>query len=440
MSFDYNINNYTKEDLMDIFELPLNYDINIINIKEAKLRDTIIKNQQISEEKKRSTLNFLLHAKNTLLNEAQNLQKTPFSGLETEVKSIEDKMNSLYHFDNKLVPTELEGNDEHMIQNKKASPYLSVSQSNYKQGVMNPLTNKNTIIKNLNIDTRFRENYYTTTASNFNFQIPASFNNVVKMRLNAIELPPFFYTVSNQYNNNFFTITVNDVSALVSIPTGSYSFSSIVMSINNSLINLGGNFKFIQFIADLSSVSPYDLNILTGSAKTVVNINTDYVGYEVVTSFSLNFQADKNGLDDRNTSLPLKLGWILGFRNGIYENNLNYVSEGCIDVLTPKYLFLVVDDHNNNVNNGFYSAFNSSILNNNILARISFNTTSTNGTGIFPVKPTDGLNVLTSEREYFGPVNIHNFNIQLVDQYGRIVDLNNMDFSFCLTLTTVYDV
>jgi hypothetical protein len=28
----------------------------------------------------------------------------------------------------------------------------------------------------------------------------------------------------------------------------------------------------------------------------------------------------------------------------------------------------------------------------------------------------------------------------LLDEYGRIVDLNNMDFSFCINLTTVYDI
>jgi hypothetical protein len=87
MSFDYNINNYTKEDLMDIFELPPNYDINIINIKEAKLRDNILKNQKISEEKKRSTINFLVHAKNILLNEIKK-EDTPSPQL--EIDEIED--------------------------------------------------------------------------------------------------------------------------------------------------------------------------------------------------------------------------------------------------------------------------------------------------------------------------------------------------------------
>jgi hypothetical protein len=47
---------------------------------------------------------------------------------------------------------------------------------------------------------------------------------------------------------------------------------------------------------------------------------------------------------------------------------------------------------------------------------------------------------VTTPREYFGPVNITTLNIQLLDEYGRVVDLNNMDFSFCLTLITAYDI
>jgi len=27
-----------------------------------------------------------------------------------------------------------------------------------------------------------------------------------------------------------------------------------------------------------------------------------------------------------------------------------------------------------------------------------------------------------------------------LDEYGRVIDLNNMDFSFCLTLQSIYDL
>jgi hypothetical protein len=173
-------------------------------------------------------------------------------------------------------------------------------------------------------------------------------------------------------------------------------------------------------------------NGTTGSGQTLVGFSDSPTPPH--TKLELNFQADRFGISDRNTPLPLKFGWTLGFRNGIYTGNLNYVSEGLVDTTGPRYIFLVVDDYNNSVNNNFYSAFNSSILNKNILARISLQANT------FNILEQNNLNLLTTPREYFGPVNINNMNVQLLDEYGRIVDLNNMDFSFCLNLTIVYDL
>jgi hypothetical protein len=166
----------------------------------------------------------------------------------------------------------------------------------------------------------------------------------------------------------------------------------------------------------------------------MVGPNKDVTGSNTITYIELNFQADRNGIEDRNTPLPLKFGWTLGFRNGIYTGNINYVSEGLVDLSGPRYLYLVLDDYNNNVNNNFYSAFNSSILNKNILARISLSANN------FNILQQNGVGYLTTPREYFGPVNLQIMNIQLLDEYGRIVDLNNMDFSFCLNLSVIYDL
>ena len=150
--------------------------------------------------------------------------------------------------------------------------------------------------------------------------------------------------------------------------------------------------------------------------------------------FSLNFQTDKYGNEDRQTPLPLKLGWMMGFREGYYTGNTTYASEGIIDLIGPKYIYLAVDDFNNNVSDGFYGAFTSSILNKNILARISLQGS------VFSVLVQNNLNLLTTPRQYFGPVDIQKLQIQVLDEYGRILDLNNMDYSFCLTFQTVYDL
>ena len=412
MNFDLNIDNYTRDELVEMFELPSNFDRNIIEIKEAKLKDNIINNKEINKETQVKTLNFLLKAKNIILNDSQKQKNTPFQ------KKIEDFYNSSYE----LKTSKLEEQEEHMVQVRPEKPYLSSYPSEFFPGIINPIK-KRTIKKNLSIDTKFRDNYYTTSASNFNFNLPVNMNDVIQMQLAAIELPTTYYVVSKQYGNNFFSITVNTATTVITIPDGNYDRDTIIAAINAQLVSAGGLFASVVFTLNLIGI--------TGSGQTLVQAGGG------ITVLELNFQTDKYGVTDPKdyiTPLPLKLGWILGFRKGIYIGNLNYASEGIVDTTGPKYFFLVVDDYNNSVNNNYYSAFNSSILNNNVLARISLQSR------VFNILEQNNLSLVTTPREYFGPVNIQTLNIQLLDEYGRVVDLNNMDYSFCVTLTTIYDL
>ena len=412
MNFDLNIDNYTRDELIEMFELPSNFDKNIIDIKESKLKDSIINNREINKETQVKTLNFLVKAKNIILNDSKK------SGNGFLEQKIQDFYNSSYE----LKTSELENREEHMVQIRPEKPYLSSYPSEFFPGIINPIK-KRTIKKNLNIDTKFRDNYFASSASNFNFSLPINMNDVLQMQLASIELPTTFYVISKQYGNNFFSITVNTSTTIINIPDGNYDQTTIMDAINNQLTLAGAPYNQVVFTINLTSGT-------TGSGQTLVGFSN----LSGNTLLELNFQTDRFGVSDRNTPLPLKFGWLLGFRNGIYTNNLNYVSEGIVDIIGPRYMFLVVDDYNNSVNNNFYSAFNASILNKNILARISLQTTA------FNVLEQNNLSLITTPREYFGPVNVQTMNIQLLDEYGRIVDLNNMDFSFCLTLTTVYDI
>jgi hypothetical protein len=411
MSFDLNIDNYTKQELASLFELPPNYDDSILEIKESKLRENIMKNTEINKDTQTRTINFLVKAKTILLNNYKS-DKNP---------ELQQKILDFYNTSYELKSTKLEDTDEHMVQVRPEKPYLSSYPSEFFPGVINPLK-KRTIKKNLNIDTRFRENYFSSPSTNFNFALPIDFDNVLQMQLTSIELPITYYNVSKQYGNNYFSVTANTSTSVVNIPDGNYNCDGIVNIINIELTKMGGLFAEVVFLLNINNNS--------GSGQMMVGI----IPGSTITSLSLNFQADRFGIDDRSTPLPLKFGWTLGFRNGIYENNLNYVSEGVVDVTGPRYIYLVLDDHNNNVNNGFYSAFNSSLLNNNILARISLQSK------FFDVQITNNLNIVTNPREYFGPINIQNISIQLLDEYGRVLDINNMDYSFCLTLVTAYDI
>lgn len=419
MNFDLNINNYKKNELIEMFDLPPNYGRDIVDIKETKLRESILNNKEIKDDVRIKTIFFLTEAKKILLGDV-------YQKVEEANEKVKDYFNTVYD----LKPVKIEDPTEHMIQVRKDKPYLKSSPSEFFPGIINPL-NRKINRQNLNIDTRFRENYYGSLSTNFNVSLPLTINDVLTMQLAAIELPTTFYNISKQCGNNYFTLTVNGISKVVNIPDGNYNYIGIQNVLNTTMTSIANsdpsliNFQYIIF--------GININNNNGSGQMFVSVANDPIVPPGI-NFSLNFQADRNGNEDRNTPLPLKLGWTFGFRNGIYENNINYVSEGIVDLLGPRYLYLVVDDFNNNVNNNFYSAFNSSILNKNILARISLQANT------FNILIENNLNIVSTPRRYFGPVNIVNLNIQLLDEYGRIIDLNNMDFSFSLNFETVYDI
>lgn len=402
MSFDLNIGNYTIQELADMFELTPNYDKDMIDLKESKLKDSIANDRTIPSDVQAKTLYFINQAKNILKD------------------NVKDFIVS--SFELKQTPTTVDT----MVQKRPEKPYLSSYPSEFFQGIINPLK-KRTTRKNLNIDTRFRENYYASPSTNFNMTLPMNFNDVLSMQLAAAEIPTSFYNVSKQLGNNFFSITATGpatgtVTQMVALPSGNYKYGGIAAIINERISLLDASCSDIVFEINASAGN--------GSGQMMVGLKPG----SLVTSFSLDFQTDKSGNEDRNTPLPLKLGWMLGFRNGKYEGSLNYVSEGIVDVSGPRYLYLAIDDHNNNVNNSFFSAFNSSLLNKNVLARISLQG------GTFGIFSENNFNLVTSPRDYFGPVNLQHLNIQLLDEYGRVVDLNNMDYSICLTLITAYDI
>jgi len=421
MNFDLTIDNYNINELRDMFELPENYDKNMIDAKESKILDNIIKDKNINEEKKIQIITFLLKAK-SILNENVSDNNNNQMVIVSKQNSAINKPKSTKE---SLPETHLLSSDDHMVQVR--TPDGFPPDPTFVRGVLNPLR-KRTISRTITIDTRFRENYFNSSATNFNIQLPMILENVLSIQLSSIEMPTSYYVISNQYNNNFFTLTVNGVSEIIVIPGGNYTTASLTTYINNQLKTLGGAFAYIVFAVNIATS-------FGGSGQMMVGINPTKPLNLDIDSIELNFQADKFGRDDRNTPLPLKFGWIMGFRNGIYTGNLNYVSEAIVDISGPRYFYLVVEDYNNNNNNGlFYTAFNSSILNKSVLGRFPLNTS------LYSLLLQNNLNVVVLKREYFGPVTIQKLNIQLLDEFGRIVDLNYMDYSFSMLMTIAYDI
>lgn len=409
-NFDLNIANYKKDELEEIFTLPPGkYNALMIEMKCSQLRDNVISDTSIEDSIRRKTIIFLEEAKKVLVSEINDSQ-------------IIKKLGSAFNFNHNLESTPVIDAGETFIIDKPKTSFGNSFPSEFYPGVINPLK-KRTTRQNLNIDTRFRDNYYGSSSSNFNFDLPIKFSNVMQIQLSAFEMPFTYYNISKQMGNNFFSITIDSspgIPVIITIPDGNYTAAGLAAYLNNFII--GTSLSGIQFIYNIDASG-------NGSGQLIIGTSSSAIG-----TFTLTFNCDIYGNPDTINPLPLKLGWLLGFRNSNYSGNNNYVSEGLVDLSGQKYLYLVVDDYNNNVNNGFYSAFNSSVLNKNILARISFQPSP------FGNISQNNLSLITTPRQYFGPVDIQKIKIQLLDEYGRVIELNNMDYSFCLTFISVYDI
>jgi hypothetical protein len=423
VKFDLNVSNYTKSELEQLFELPSNYDESVVEMQETKLRQNIMNDKNIASAVKNQTLNFISDVRKTLV---VNIMGGGNNNL-TQAAAIAKKY---YNFDKGLEPSNLVSSGSTFIIDKPVTPYGQSQPSEFYQGAINPL-NKRTLRQNINIDTRFRENYYGTQSTNFHLDLPIRLTQVVSLQLSALEMPNTFYAISGVFGNNFFVLTIAGVAPLiVTIPDGNYTYLTLQTFINTFLTaQTILEYRHIQFLSDINTPNGTGAG---GSGKMVVAY--DSTATPPLLNFSLSFQTDRYGNEDRQTPLPLKLGWLMGFREGYYENNTAYVSEGIIDLSGPKYIYLVIDDFNNSVNDGFYGAFTSSILNKNILARISLQGS------VFTTFEQNNLLLVTTSRQYFGPVDIQKIQVQLLDEYGRILNLNNMDYSFCLTFQTIYNL
>lgn len=233
------------------------------------------------------------------------------------------------------------------------------------------------------------------------------------MTLNAMEFPNSMFPISRDTGNNYFYIS-DEGSVLgekkVEIPNGQYTLEGMVNVLTNAINSLGDVYEDYQVG---NSDQPMD-------SRIIIRSSVDGTGGK----FRLKFFNGEN--PDMN--LMGTLGWILGFRLNEYTGNDVYAGEGLYDGGGIRYLLMRIDDFNKNTNDYFVSNYTHSILKDNILARIQLRVPA------YSINYNTASDLISRKREYFGPVTIERLHIQLLNEYGQVIDLNNMDYSFALEL------
>jgi len=332
-------------------------------------------------------------------------------------------------------------------------------------GIINPLK-VNTIKRAINIDTRFRPNYYTTKSSDLQIHLPTKVERAVSMRLASIEIPMSFYAVNSEYGNNVFKVSwkwggvLDASSVLITLPDGNYD---IGLSDKTKAARLETEIN-AQLAASEAGVATtgklnlrFEVNPITGKSRFFQDASAGLATTAI--PFKINFTVNRAGvvLPSTENPLPLQgtLGWMLGFRapTGEYASNGkiigggggggtdslgNLISEGICNVQGTRYIYVSIDDFVNSSNNYFTAAFASSVMAPNIITRINVADLAQDVT-VYHYAQQEGYSTeLDRSRNYFGPVDIQKMRVTLYDEYGRVVNLNHMDWSMELMFECVY--
>ena len=438
-SFDLNISNYTINELEKMLELRNGYTKAEIITQTTIFKDKVLGENNMPISKKNDIVDFLNKASNKIIKK-----------LTLSLEKTQDDFTPAFE---KMTNTIIPGNGSSAVIEKSSIvaglnwPKFSgrlIDNADQPPGIINPI-NVRTIKRTINLDTRFRPNYYTSSSTDFSLTLPVRIKNAVSMRIASIEIPISWYVVAKYWGNSFFKIEWGDNgdgtfanNYTVTIPDGNYELfwqaateatdlASTINTFMQAYPGTGLGKTILQYIV-------FNVDRTSGRSGFAWKSGSPYS----TQNFKISFSIDENGNSDFSTILQFRLGWLLGFRVGFYEG-LSIVSEGICYMKGPRYAFISINDFNNSVSNYFISAFSSSLLQKDIIARINL-TYIQQQQGVYQTGQDDGLSTqINRQRSYFGPVDIERLEIKLLDEFGRIIDLNNMDWSMALTMECLYD-
>ncbi len=287
----------------------------------------------------------------------------------------------------------------------KETPYSYTQSSNYFKGDLNPVE-KRYVTRGVCIDTLFRPNYDGSTSTDFMYDFPENYKNIVSMKVTAIELPIAWYAFSCERKNNFFTIPTS--STTIQIPDGNYKSDEMVIALTKALED-----------------TDIDFRIDTATTKCIFT--------SLTSEFDLSFAVD-------SLDLYQTMGWNLGFRKETYTSTKigdTWVisSESSYGSAFDNYFFLEIDDFQRNfITDSIISVIkpNKGYIGKNIIARIPISTSYN------IINSTNDSDRLFKTREYLGPVRLEKLHIRLLNRFGEVISLNQNDYSIMIEFVQLF--
>jgi hypothetical protein len=412
---DLDIDNYGIPELERFFRIDTSvfYDAADVELKEAEIRNILLSSGHIDKKVKRDLIMFLEKAKQMLMDNIAKKETT-----------------TAKHQKQILPPPPIPSREETIIHTSQKQ-VMYTQDTSYVPGIVNPI-DRRTLSRCISIDTRFRQNPYQTSSSDFTLTIPNKINKVVSIQCNSFEIVSRgIPNISSSLGNNYLYVSITTIddqecNKIFILPTGHYNQTLLMETLNDLFSKQQHSpFLFLEMIPD-------PLN----SGKVILYINEEKPEYsEQIKFISLDFTLNQYGEKDKTNDFVSKIGRLLGFTKHKYHGHKSYISETIMNpYLCIPYFYLALEDFQNRSSHSFEPAYSNISTPQSIIARIIPQKVKEEEDAII-----QSLKIISIPRKYFGPVDLNRFQIRLLDLYGQTIDMNYNDYSFCLLMETIYE-
>lgn len=299
-------------------------------------------------------------------------------------------------------------------------------------------------------DSRFRDDL-TQNTNNFTLSFREVFKNTTSVALKNIFTPNLLLHVAKELGNNFLTIEINGIRKVVEFPDikiptfeeiNSDTIVTLFQTFNASIHKNKGLFSNLIIVPEGVN-KLYDRCLVYYDFESLINeieSDTQNTNNTNISNISVKLYFNKSITDQEDyKDIRQKLGYILGFRKEEYSYNFtfenkSFLSESTIEYNSIRYAYLVFDDLQNNGNSNVYTNEVTYVgcqglapSSGKVLAILDFSKQST-GTA------NDRFADINYKRHYFSKADLKKFNISLIDEFGRLLQVLNGDWSFTAVL------
>lgn len=301
----------------------------------------------------------------------------------------------------------LAGHDRVMLTNSTIGVPLVLRANDIKQHLVN-------------VDSRFRDQVHTSTAANFQFTLPSTVRNILRLRMTSIEFPSNYFFFTAKRENVYLQMRYED-------PSGTFIVKEIeVPDGNYTAVVMGAALQLLMSDVSGMSVGFSSINgAFTFTANVPFRFDTRYRSKDRVVDYGL--------------------GYYIGFTRGVHNASwvagttpprYQLVSDICAYFAADNYAFLKINDYGcvrQTIREYSSNPIGPPVRCDEFTAMAKLVLRQPKNFMEFDATASEIL----KEVVFPAPVDLSRLHVQVVDRYGDVMDLGSSEFSFTLEITEV---